>query len=59
MAFWVDNLSEKSVMRVSGSDVFRRVLLNKTVLSGRVARHTVECSDSLIMQGLRTGVGKL
>ena len=58
-AFWFDNLSDKSVMRVSGGDVFRSILLNKTVLSGHVARHTVERSDSLRRQGLRTGVKKL
>ena len=39
--------------------MLRRILLNKTVLSGHVARHTVKCSDSLIMQGLRTGVREL
>jgi hypothetical protein len=39
--------------------VFGRILLNKTELSGHVARHTFECSDSLITQGLRTAVRKL
>jgi hypothetical protein len=62
--FWFDNLSDKSVMRIGGRHVFRRVLLswtclNKTVLSGHVARHTVEYSGLLIMLGLRTGARKL